>query len=72
MFSILQYLENHFGSWLVLMGVAFVLVIVVLRSIRTIGPTEVGLVRKRFSAQEASRRQRRSPSMARPATRPSC
>jgi len=52
MFAILQYLENHFGSWLVLMGVAFVLAIVFLRSIRNIGPTEVGLVRKRFSARK--------------------
>ncbi len=52
MFAFLQFLEAHFGSWLLLMGVAFVLVVVVLRSIRNIGPTEVGLVRKRFSARK--------------------
>jgi len=52
MFAVLQFLEAHFGSWLLLMGAAFVLVVVFLRSIRNIGPTEVGLVRKRFSARK--------------------
>ncbi len=41
-------LEGIVESWFPLLVVAFVLLIVVMRSTRNIGPTEVGLVRKRF------------------------
>jgi len=48
----LQLAEIHTGNWFLLATVAFVMVIVLLKSIRTIGPTEVGLVRKRFSVKK--------------------
>ncbi|MEI9932753.1 MAG: hypothetical protein WDM89_20020 [Rhizomicrobium sp.] len=47
----LQHL-NGFWLWLLLAVLAFAIVVVVLRSIRNIGPTEVGLVRKRFGAKK--------------------
>jgi hypothetical protein len=50
--SYLQFLESHFGNGLLWSAVAVVLVFVFLRSIRNIGPTEVGLVRKRFSGRK--------------------
>ena len=49
---IIGMLQSLFASWSVILLVAFVLVLVVMKSIRTIGPTEVGLVRKRFSAKK--------------------
>jgi hypothetical protein len=48
--SYLQYMASHFSNGLVWTGVLLVVAYVVLKSIRNIGPTEVGLVRKRFSA----------------------
>jgi len=44
----IQYL-NGFSGWLLLTGVGIVIAIVFLKSIRNIGPTEVGLIRKRFA-----------------------
>ncbi len=48
----IQLVRDFATSWLLLAAVAFVLVVIALRSVRTIGPTEVGLVRKRFGAKK--------------------
>jgi regulator of protease activity HflC (stomatin/prohibitin superfamily) len=44
----IQLIRDFATSWLLLAALAFVVFVVILRSTRTIGPTEVGLVRKRF------------------------
>ena len=55
----------------VVLFVAIVLAILILMSIYSIGPTEVGLVTKRFRPRSCPTTTR-SPSTARPATRPIC
>jgi len=48
LFDIFQIADHLAGYWLVWF-IAFVVVLIFLKSIRIVGPTEVGLVRKRFS-----------------------
>ena len=50
--SYIDFVAAHIGNWFVLAIVAFVLFVIVMKSIRTIGPTEVGLVRKRFGSRK--------------------
>ena len=59
-------------GFFVVVVIAALVVIALLQSIKTIGPTEVGLVTKRFSFRQAARTTTRSRSTVRPATRPSC
>ena len=49
--SFTQYLQG-FNSWLFIVGIVAAIAIVILKSIRNIGPTEVGLVRKRFGVRK--------------------
>ena len=50
--EILQLVTSHSFLWFLEVLGVFVVVVVVLKSIRTIGATEVGLVRKRFALQK--------------------
>ena len=52
MSTYIQYLEGHSGTWFLLVAVIAASVIVMMKSVRNIGPTEVGLVRKRFSVRK--------------------
>jgi regulator of protease activity HflC (stomatin/prohibitin superfamily) len=52
--AVMQYIDSHPWQTLFVAVAAFALLIVMLKSIRTIGPTEVGLVRKRYSARKLS------------------
>src|SRR5215469_10370463 len=52
--AFVQYVDSHSWQTLFALGATFALLVVVSRSIRTIGPTEVGLVRKRFSSKKLS------------------
>jgi regulator of protease activity HflC (stomatin/prohibitin superfamily) len=52
MVRLLHFIADNAVSVAALGAVAFVLLLVLLKSIRSIGPTEVGLVRKRFAARK--------------------
>ena len=51
-FSHLALPQDQLLVWTVAITLAFLIVLTVLKSVRTIGPTEVGLVRKRFSGKK--------------------
>jgi regulator of protease activity HflC (stomatin/prohibitin superfamily) len=48
----LQWIVNFFGDWLLLAVLAIAALVVSAKSVRNIGATEVGLVRKRFSVRK--------------------
>jgi len=52
--AFVQYVDSHSWQTLFALGATFALLVVAFKSIRTIGPTEVGLVRKRFSSKKLS------------------